>query len=180
MTSSDMPKSDLLAGTFIVDLPGQRRTGLAAHEVSLLLETPEGREAVIYRVHRVSEEGRMELVGVAPAAFRRQECIVYLRREVRDARQDMDAIESHAASEPPPCRLELRLARNPGGPWSSMTAVVFPAVCADAVTHWLGRAGRSLGEENTGGASSLDQIEMIQVVRHVVLEPRARHGGSPA
>lgn len=173
-----MPNSKGLAGTFVVDLLGQRRSGLAAHDVSLLLETPEGREAVIYRVHRVSEDGTMELVGVSPAAFRRQECIVYLRREVRDARQDMDAIEFHAASVPPPCRVELRLARNPGGPWSSMTAVVFPAVCADAVTHWLGRAGRSLGDENTGGTSAFDQIEMIQVVRRVVLEPRAPHNGS--
>lgn len=171
MTSPNVPNGAALVGRFIVEVPGERLTGLAAHEVSLLLEAPEGREAVIYRVHRVMDDGKMELIGVAPAAFQRLECIAYARREVRNARLDFDALEAHAAKSPPSCRIELRLVRNPDAELSAITALVFPAVCADAIGHWLTGVDRSLGDKLNAGSAAFDAIELLQVVRHVVLEP---------
>lgn len=175
MASSDLPIQPSLVGRFVVELPGERRTGLAAHEVALLLETPEGREAVIYRVHRVGDDRRMELVGVAPAAFRHEDCRVLSHSEVRTARQEYDQIVAAASISPPPCRMEIRLVRDAGADLSALVAVSYPSVCADAAAYWLEsvREGSARDEDAGHGALRDVDLESMQIVLHDTLEPAA-------
>lgn len=161
------------AGRFVVELPGERRSGLAAHEVALLLETPEAAEAVIYRIHRVGEAGRMELVGVLPAAFKREDHRLFARSDVREARADYDALVQHAANWPPPCRVRLRLVRDSSAELSSMVAVSYPAVCADAVAAWIKGCPQTLGAEAPAAAepAAIDPFH-VQIVLEETVEPR--------
>lgn len=175
MASSDLPIQPSLVGRFVVELPGERRTGLAAHEVSLLLETPQGREAVIYRVHRVGEAGRMELVGVAPAAFQREDCRVFSHHDVRSARQEYDRIVAATSLSPPPCRMEVRLVRDAGADLSALVAVSYPSVCADAAAHWLGAVREGMARDENAGHGALKDVDLegMQIVLHDTLEPSA-------
>lgn len=143
------------------------------HEVALFLETPEAAEAVIYRIHRVGEDGMMELVGVPPAAFKREDHRLFGRSDVREARADYDVISQHAMQCPPPCRIRLRLVRDSSAELSSMVAVSYPAVCADAVAAWIKKCPRTLGAEASAAAkpAAIDPIN-VQIVLEETVEPK--------
>ena len=160
-------------GGLVVDMPGERRSGLAAHEVALLLETPEAAEAVIYRIHRVGEGGMMELVGVSPAAFKREDHRLFARSDVREARADFDAIMQHGKDCPPPCGVRLRLVRDSAAQLSSMVAVSYPAVCADAIAAWIKSCPRTLGAEAPAAAepAAIDPFH-VQIVLEETVEPK--------
>lgn len=178
MSQPETHSNASLTGRFIVELPGERRSGLTVEETALLLETPEGREAVVYRVHRVGADGRMELIGISERALRRRICIVYYRREVRAARQDYDRIIEQSERLPPPCRIVARLLREPSPPSASLVALEFPEVCADAVNQWLAAMDHTLGDSSEARPTVLNDFnaEHLQVVKYATLEP-SRIGG---
>ncbi len=178
MLQPEPPPNDSLLGRFIVELPGERRVGLSFDEAALLRETPRGREAIVYRIHRISEDGRMELIGVSDAALRRSACFAYHRNEVREARLDFDGILEHARITPPPCRIELRLLREAPPQSASLVALKFPEVCADAVKVWLAAIGRSLGDPSAARPIALSDFdaERLQAVMKATIEPKQSFG----
>lgn len=163
-----------LVGRFLIELPRERRAGLTAEEAAVLLETPEGREAVVYRIHRVCDDGRWELVGVSNATLRRPMCLAFTRNDVRSARQDFDRIVELAALAPPPCRVDIRLVREPSPGGASITAVWFVEACADAVHAWLNRIDRPPDDPSSGKPMAPEELlsDALQVVKQATLEPR--------
>lgn len=172
MNQPDRPDADALAGRFVVELDRERRTGLTAHEVAALLEGPNGGSATIYRIHRVADDGTMELVGVSSRLFSKQDCLIFSRHELKDAQSDFEAIRSAAAASAPPCRIEVQLAEVASFAPSYVIVLVFPAPCGEGVGHWLGKLDAQPGDHATGGAAALQAYQDAgkQVIDQATLE----------
>lgn len=174
MTQSSDEHLHPRVGRFVVELGSERRTGLAAHEVVALLKSPQGRDAAIYRIHRVDDAGRLELIGVQQSLFSREDCLLFTRSEPAGAREDFQAIRSLASEMPPPCRAEVQLADVPERTPPSVVALIFPAACTESLGHWLQQASRQPGDRAEGGSHALQAYRDAgpRILESAVLEPR--------
>jgi hypothetical protein len=143
-----------VAGSFVVDFEGGRQVGLTAHDVAALVEGADGENAKIYRIHRLDEAGRMELVGISRGMFLAQDCLIFSRRQHADARADFEALRAAAAESLPPCRIELQLAEAPSLVLPHVVVLVFCAACVEGVGHWLGGLGLQPGDRADGGPAA--------------------------
>ncbi len=155
MNHPGKPRGGAVVGSFVVEFEGGRQVGLAADEVLALVESVGGENAKIYRIHRLDEAGRMELVGVSPGLFTSQDCLIFSRRGAADARADYQAIRTAAAASLPPCRIELQLAETPSRVPPHVVAMIFPAAGSEGVGHWLGKTGLRPGDHADGGRAAL-------------------------
>lgn len=171
--NSNWRNDRLQPGRFVIRLAGQTQTGLAAHQVLVLLKTPEGRDAEIFRIHRVFEDGKMELVGVSPGQFKQQNCLLIRKSDVRAARLDFDAIRDAAVRNAPPCRIELQLGHMKSADPPHFVAMIFPNVCSDAVAAWKRALGRDVDDPIDADADALASMQSndVQVVLRKVLQP---------
>ncbi|MBN2563909.1 MAG: hypothetical protein JXQ75_23590 [Phycisphaerae bacterium] len=169
MDSGDEPDVTPLVGRFVVKCRGQTMTGLAAHEVVAILDSPDGGDAAVYRIHRVEADGRMELVGVSKRLFQTQDCFIFPRNQAEDARADFEAVRSAAAEAPPPCAIEVQLAKVARMALPHVVVLVFPAACGEGVGHWLRRLGLRPGDHADGGVSALQAYRDAgpDVIEHV-------------
>lgn len=169
-----------LMGRFVVKVAGTTYTGLAAHEVAELLAGESGVPVEVFRIHRVDEVGRMELAGVAPAAFEQRDGMFFWRRRVDEARGDYDALIDFAGHMPPPCRIEMCLARVTEPAMPHVVVLVFPQACCESVGAWLGGCPSRLGDEVNGSPAALADYEgaVTDVVLRRTLEPAAVAGSS--
>lgn len=151
------PPSDRvsLVGRFIIEAGGVRRTGLTATETARFLNENPDDSAVIYRIHRVTEDGRMELVGVPPRLFQAEDGLLFRRREADAARADFDALCGAALETPPPCRVRVQLMEDAGAPHAHVLAVIFPTPCMESVGHWLQHCRLRLGDDVEAGVAAL-------------------------
>jgi len=150
-----MPARDEIVGRFLVRLAGRETIGLSAEEAASLLGTAEGQSASAYRIHRVDEHGRMELVGVPEAEFHRDDCLLFFRPTVAQARADFDAILELARLCPPPCRLRMELSRADVLQPAHVVALIFLEACSSAVGQWLARCDRQPGDLAQSGQAAL-------------------------
>ena len=144
-----------LVGRFVVELAGERRTGLTAGEVVEVLAGPEGSAAIIYRIHHVDDAGRMALVGVTPRTFQTDDCLVFRRREAASAREDFEAVRRAALGVAPPCRITAQLSEAPSAAAPHAVVLIFPAACSESVGHWLTHCRLRPGDQAEGGVHAL-------------------------
>ena len=155
MTCPNASGDRAIVGRFIVQIGGERHSGLSAHDVAALLASRPGIEPTIYRLHRIDEAGRSEMIGVTPARFTSDDCLMFLRNEPDAARADYREIRSAADRMPPPCRIELEFAEVPPFAPPHVVAMVFVAACDEAVGAWLNRTGLRPGDRADGGRVTL-------------------------
>jgi len=169
------PPSDrrLLVGRFILETGGERWTGLTAAETVRFLDENPGENVVIYRIHRVTEEGRMELVCVTPRAFRAEEAILFRRRTADLARRDFTALHDAASAVPPPCPIHMQLAESGDGPRGYVLVIAFPAPCLETVGHWLQQCRLRPGDEVEAGRNAWQEFQAAspQIVEEAWLSP---------
>jgi hypothetical protein len=155
MNKPDKHNAEALVGRFVVEIGSERQVGLAADEVLALVEGVGGENAKIYRIHRLDEAGRMELVGVSQGLFTSEDCLIFSRRGAAEARADYEAIRRAAGVSLPPCRIELQLAEATSRVPPHVVAMIFPAACSEGVGHWLGKTGLRPGDHANGGRAAL-------------------------
>lgn len=163
-----------MIGRFVARLPGVTHRGLAAHEVTALLARIDETNVEIYRINRVGEDGRMELVGVSPEALTSETAVGLGWSDVAIARRSYDRLAAWTDECPPPCVIEVQLVRNPSRQASAMVALVFCLACDDAVGHWLRCAGLDACETRDAGRAVMDSLRGggIQVILRRRLEPK--------
>ncbi len=146
------------AGQFIVKLGMETISYLNADEVVALLDaTPTTDKVDILRIHRVDENGRMELVGVSKAIFNEQNCFIFAREDEQRARTDYEQLVSAASASPLPCTIDIELSTLPASGKPHAIAMIFAAACTDAVGHWLNEMGLKPGDTATGGLAALSE-----------------------
>jgi hypothetical protein len=154
MTDSQKP-ADSLTGRFVVDLDGERWTGLTVQAVIDLLAKPHAGSAVIYRIHHADPAGRLALVGVSANLFQIDDGLIFQRHDAATARTDFDAIRAAGRATPPPCRVHVHLTASTADVAPNAVVLIFPAACTDSVGHWLQRCHLRPGDNAEGGIQAL-------------------------
>ena len=142
-------------GLYVYDFGEWTAVGYTAEEIAVLLESEAYRDGKVYRIHRASPAGQMELHGVSVERFRLESGMFFYRKHLGPARTDFEALEAAARQSPAPCRAFLHLAERPGTLDSArfMTALIFPAEYEDEMGHWLQAIDYQGGDLAEGGIS---------------------------
>jgi len=139
------------AGDFVVDFGGETVVGLSARQVAALLDSEKFSHIKIFRIHRATPDGRMELVGVSRERFQLEDGFVFFRATEAAARGDFERLEALAAATPPPCRARLHLVRLPDVDRPCVTALLYPAEYSEEFSAWLMGIGFDGGDRVEGG-----------------------------
>lgn len=144
----------LYAGLYVFDFGEWSAVGYTAEEIAVLLESDEFQDGKVYRIHRVSPDGQMELRGISRGRFQTEGGIFFYRKELDAARDDFNEIADVADNVPPPTRAFLHLAdRSAGSAPRFVTALVYPAEYDDEMSRWLLEIGFVGGDFVEGGSS---------------------------
>lgn len=146
-------------GLYVFDFGDHVSVGYTGAEVTMLLQSEQHRSGQVYRIHRVQANGCIELQGVSGATFSRRDGMLFLRREAAAARVDFDHLLELGRQTPPPCHLQIELARLHEPEGFGVTAVLFPAESTHDVGRWLQSIGFAGGDAATGGVEEVDQYE---------------------
>ena len=139
--SNDPSDLQRLVGRFVVEYAGSRDTGLTADVIIERLADPEWDALSIYKIHRVDDEGRLELVGVEDEDFDDNGVLLLTATDVKDARGGYEKLIEFARVAPPPCKVQLHMARTGSGDNRRyVVSLEMPAICIDVAGRWLDRA----------------------------------------
>ena len=144
-----------LRGLYVYDFGDWTAVGYTAEEIAILLEDENHGGGKVYKIHRASPDGRMELRGVSPARFGLESGMFFYRGELEAARADYEALRAAAGQTPPPCRAFLHLADRAAdaGPQRFLTVLIVPSEYEDVLGNWLTAIAFYGGELAEGGIS---------------------------
>ena len=157
MMKADLPQRPPEPGLFVFDFGDWTATGCTAAEVAILLESERFRAGKVYRIQRVTPDGRMELRGVPNERFQLESGLMFFRERAPAATDDFRTLTMLAEATPPPCRAFLQLADRgeDAGASRYVVALVYPAEFEDDVAAWLLEIGFAGGDTVEGGPSSV-------------------------
>jgi len=167
--------ADIEAGQFVLIVENQRHEGLAVDEALALMEKADGVALELYRIHRVAEDGRLELVGMAVEALTKRDCMVFMRQQREAAEADYQALSGYAVKTPPPCKIEMQLAHAPTLQPQHLVLLIFPTACQSAVGSWLAAADFEPGDTADGSPAVLKAIE--SAIKQITLTKYLRSAG---
>ncbi|MFO0837259.1 MAG: hypothetical protein U1D55_01940 [Phycisphaerae bacterium] len=142
-------------GLFAIDFGDSSALGYTAQEVATLLESERFHNAKVYRIHRVTPDGKMELQGVSSERFGLEAGMFFYRADRDAAREDFAELSRLAETTPPPVRAFLHLADRgqASGPQRYVTALIYPSESDEEIASWLSAAGFAGGDTAEGGVS---------------------------
>lgn len=142
-------------GLYIFDFGDHVSVGYTAAEISMLLDTDQYRDGKVYRIHRATPDGTLELQGVSRSTFVSEDVLIFHQPDEPSARADYEELRRLAGDSPPPCRIRLERSHVTGPPEVHVVAAFFPAESTYEVSAWLNRIGYAGGEYVEGGAEAL-------------------------
>ena len=150
-----LDQPDRYEGLYVFDFGDHAGVGFTAEEVAELLESERYREGKVYKIHRASPDGRLELKGVPAERFQLEAGMFFHAASETTARADFKRLVNLAVRAAPPCRAKVHLARYDEQRF--VVAVIYPAEYDDEVSSWL-LAGefRTAGPAD-GGAGAVEQ-----------------------
>jgi hypothetical protein len=137
----------LQAGRFIVQMPGMKISGLAAHQVVAMRKTTDEKESDVFVIHRITPEGHIEMSRIAPERLDEEACILETFQDVRAARERFERLRDHAKSRLPPCRIQLQFCRIPEWTRPCVVALLCPTLCQTGVIAWLSASTKDVRAE---------------------------------
>lgn len=144
-----------LRGLYVYDFGPWTAVGYTAEEIAVLLEDEDHRGGKVYKIHRASPTGEMELRGVSPERFGLESGMFFYRSKLQPARADYEELRAAAETTPPPCRALLHLSDRSAraGSLRYLTALIFPAEYEDEIGAWLTAITFDGGDLAEGGIS---------------------------
>lgn len=148
-------------GLYVFDFGEWSAIGYTAAEIATLLESEQFRDGHVYKIHRVSPDGSMELRGVAHNRFHAESGLIFYRGELTDARSDFETLKNLGGEQPAPCRAFVHLVKLPPGDdprTRYATALVYPAEYDDEISRWLLDVDYQGGDRVEGGISHVTNL----------------------
>jgi hypothetical protein len=144
-----------LQGLYVYDFGEWTAVGYTAAEIAILLEDANYRGGRVYKIHRATPDGQMELKGVSPERFQLESGMFFYRSELAQAKTDYVGLRAAADETSPPCRAALQLAdRSPAaGDQRFVTGLIYPAEYEDEISAWLTQVEFYGGDLAEGGIS---------------------------
>lgn len=134
MKLPDIQNADKYTGLYVVDFGDHCGVGFTAEEVAELLESEKFADAQVYKIHRASPDGTMELKGVPRQTFGLEAGMFFYAADGTTANDDYHRLLAWADEQLPPSRCKVHLA-NAGELF--VTALIYPAEYDDAFSRWL-------------------------------------------
>lgn len=146
-------------GLYVFSFEDWTAVGYTAEEVAVLLESDHYADARIYKIHRATPDGQLELRGVANTRFQAESGIFFYRNERAEAERDFVQLHEAAQRSLPPCRMFIHLAArlDAGERGRYVVALVYPAEYDDEVGRWLLDLGYEGGDWVEGGISQIGE-----------------------
>jgi len=168
----------IAAGRFVVRMRGETANGIDVDAAVELVNTRRDDIEQIFVIHRVAEDGRLELAGIEADALTRRDCMLFPRGDVGAARRDYDGLLEFAGSTPPPCRIEMRFGHAKTLVRAHVVILIYPQACQTAVGAWLSAAPFDPGDTADGSPQALAAFEAArpQIVMSTWLEPACGTG----
>lgn len=158
------------AGLYIVELAGQTAVGYTAEEVEALLESETIRaEARVFRIHRATPAGELELVGVPLDRFELESGMFFWFRDADEAARGFETVLHAADSSPVPARCKLHVAEVCGAEPASgghVVAMIYPSEAESDLSAWVLEADLCIGETVEGGVSAVTDFYQTDMQVH--------------
>lgn len=152
---------DRYVSLYVVDFGESVGVGYTAEEVATLLDSEAYRHVHVYRIHRASPDGTLELRGVGRLRFLLETGTFFYAADKPAGRRDYSNLRALARRTPPPCRAELFLAELPRpSSLAFVVGLVYPAEHDQDVARWL------LDNNVTAGSRADGGIRRLRAVRH--------------
>jgi len=149
-----LERPERMAGLYIFDFGEWTAVGYTAEEIAILLESEQYADGKIFKIHRVSPDGQMELRGISRSRFSVESGMFFFQDELEAARRDFEELQTAAEQIPPPCRAFLHLAdRHTESRQAFVTALIYPAEYDDEISRWLTQIAYNGGVTVEGGVS---------------------------
>lgn len=162
-------KAEDYVGLYVIDFGEQCAVGYTAEEVAILLESEEYADIKVYRIHRASPDGQMELAGVPHQRFQLESGMFFRCFTQAQARDEYRQLLDHYDGQSPRCRAKLHLARDGGG-W--LIGLIFPAECEQDMGRWLADAEFDhKGVVDAGSSQVTQYYECAKVIEAAQLWP---------
>ncbi|MGE3180838.1 MAG: hypothetical protein AB7N71_04350 [Phycisphaerae bacterium] len=145
------------AGLYIFDFGEWSACGYTAEEIATLLESEQYRDGKVYRIHRASADGTLEIAGVSTERFKVESGMMFYRADAGGAKRDWFDLLDVAENNPPPNRCMIRLVDR-GEPHTDAryaVALIYPAEYEPEMGDWLGKSGYAGGDFVEGGPSAV-------------------------
>ncbi len=148
-------------GLYVYDFGEWTAVGYTADEVAVLLESEAYRGGKVYRIHRASPDGRMELQALSTGQFGLESGLFFYRDERSAAELDFRVLCRLADQTPPPCPLSVQVAQRAGAVERGrfVTAVFYPAEYERDVARWFTAIDYQGGDTAEGGISHVSDYQ---------------------
>jgi len=146
------------AGLFVYDFGDHVSVGYTAEEVLVLRADPRHRNGTAYRIHRVDEQGRLELEALSAERLGHYEGLLFASARQDRARAEYAALLAAARRDPPPCPARIELARRQDADPPFVLALIYPSPASPLIAAWLDRIAFQGGETVTGGLQALTEF----------------------
>ena len=130
-----LTKPDKYVGLYIIDFGEHAGVGFVAEEVAELLESEKFSHVKVYKIHRASPDGTLDIAGVPAQKFQLESGMFFYGRDLDTAEADFKRLTALAVKAAPPCRAKVHLAELPDGGF--VIALIYPAEYEHQVSAWL-------------------------------------------
>lgn len=160
-------------GLYVVHFGDSTSVGFTADEVAEILESEKYRDVQVYKIHRASPDGTMELKGVPRGTFQLEMGMLFYAKDREAARADYLRLVSLAVVSSPPGRAKVQLAEANG---RAVTALIYPAEYDDEFSAWLSANQYTTAGRVEGGVSAVSgyyRCEPEVIERHQLMPHEA-------
>ena len=135
MKLPEVENADKYVGLYVVDFGDHSGLGFTANEVAELLESKKFAEVKVYKIHRASPDGQMELKGVTSQTLQLEKGMFFYAGDNDTAQSDYKRLVELAVTTSAPCRAKVHLAKYSDEKF--VTAIIYPAEHDDEISRWL-------------------------------------------
>jgi hypothetical protein len=135
MKLPEVENADKYVGLYVVDFGDHSGLGFTADEVAELLESKKFADVKVYKIHRASPDGQMELKGVTSQTFQLEKGMFFYTGDNDMAQGDYKRLVELAGTTFAPCRAKVHLAKYSDEKF--VTAIIYPAEHDDEISQWL-------------------------------------------
>jgi hypothetical protein len=135
MKLPEVENADKYVGLYVVDFGDHSGLGFTADEVAELLESEKFADVKVYKIHRASPDGQMELKGVTSQTFQLEKGMFFYAGDNDIAQSDYKRLIELAVTASAPCRAKVHLAKYSDEKF--VTAIIYPAEHDDEISQWL-------------------------------------------
>jgi len=130
-----LQNSEKYIGLYIFDFGDHAGVGFTAEEVAELLESDKYKGSKVYKIHRASPDGTLELKGVPAQTFQLEAGMFFYSNALESSRGDFKKLVDLSIAAYPPCRAKVHLSKYTDDKY--VVALIYPAEYDYEFSSWL-------------------------------------------